>query len=110
MITAVAGSSCSFHGPQTSRSSSGGGSVEAVGVLVELERRVAERVGVVPHPPQHRGTGRVVHAWKLENCRAARTTAANCSLELAAPSTSIGAWSSRRLLTPNSQARVVFAS
>ena len=82
--------------------------VEAVVVGVELPGGVAERVLRVPDAPE--AAGEDAHAWKLATWRAARTTAANCALSVAAPRTSTGAWSSSRVLMPNSQARAVLPS
>ena len=85
--------------------------VEAVAELVQLAWGEAERVGVVADPPQSSpDLGRRAHAWKLASCLAARTTVANSAVSVAAPSTSIGARSSRRVLVPNSHARAVLPS
>jgi len=85
--------------------------VETVTELVQLERSEAERISVIADPPQDSPLlGRRDHDWKLETCRAARTTIANSAVSFAAPSTSIGARSSRRVLVPNSHARAVLSS
>ncbi len=85
--------------------------IEAVTELVQLQRSEAERVSVIADAPEDSPLlGRRDHDWKLATCRAARTTIANCAVSIAAPSTSIGARSSRRVLVPNSHARAVLAS
>ena len=85
--------------------------VEAMAELVQLAWGEAERVAVVADPPQSSpDAGLRDHAWKLASCRAARTTAANSAVSVAVTRTSIGARSSRRVLVPNSHARVVLAS
>lgn len=85
--------------------------VETVTELVQLQRSEAERVSVIADPPQDSPVlGRRDHDWKLATCRAARTTIANSAVSIAAPSTSIGARSSKRVLVPNSHARAVLSS
>lgn len=85
--------------------------VESVAELVQLQRSEAERVIIIADPPQGSPPlGRRDHDWKLATCRAARTTIANCAVSIAAPSTSIGAQSSKRVLVPNSHARAVSSS
>ena len=85
--------------------------IEAVTVFVDLQRGEVERVGVVADPPQGWPVlGLADHDWKLATCRAARTTIAKSAVSIAAPSTSIGARSSRRVLVPNSHARAVLSS
>ena len=86
--------------------------VEPVVESVQLVRGEAERVEVIPNAPQRIPgvVGLRAHDWKLATCRAARTTMANSAVSVAAPSTSIGALSSRRVFVPKSHARAVFSS
>lgn len=88
------------------------GIVEAVRPRAQRRRRERERVGVIPDPPVLRMTGvaRPSHVWKAAAWRAARMSWVNTALESASRSSSIGAWSSRRVLVPNSHARAVAAS
>jgi len=73
-------------------------------------RREGERVGVVRDSPELGPALRPAHPSALANCLAARATSVNCWSVVAVPSTSTGAWSSRRVLVPNNHALAVSQS
>src|SRR5680860_463285 len=80
--------------------------VEALAPLAEVVRSEADRVQAIPDAPQLSPA----HTSKLASWRAACRTVANCPGSVAWRSTAIGAWSSRRVLVPNSHALAVFSS